>query len=248
MPALVCLDVEEVTMSTTTHGARTPPRPAPSKTRDWLQKVLLVCGPLSALVYIGWHEIAALQWEGYSRISNAISELHLTGAPSKWMLDPWEGLVYNALVIAFGIGVRRSAEGSRALRAIGGLQILSGATFPLWLLFAEASLGAHLVLAVVGILTWLGSMGFGAAAFGRRFRIYSLMSLAVVVTSNALALAYAPQVAEGQPTPWIGLYERIAFSAYFLWLSVLAVALWSRRAITQRDGNLEDRTRVAETV
>ena len=97
-------------------------------TGDRLRNVFLACGPLSALVYIGWHELAALQWEGYSRISNAISELHLTGAPSKWLLDPWEGLVYNALVIAFGIGVWRSAEGSRALRTVGGLQILSGAT------------------------------------------------------------------------------------------------------------------------
>jgi hypothetical protein len=55
-------------------------------------------------------------------------------------------------------------------------------------------------------------------------------------------------VAAGQPTPWIGLYERIAFSAYFLWLSVLAVALWRRRTVKQRDGDLEDRTRAAETV
>ncbi|HET9561343.1 MAG TPA: DUF998 domain-containing protein [Propionibacteriaceae bacterium] len=248
MPAVVCLDVVEVTMSITTNGARTPPSPAPSKTSDWLRKVLLVCGPLSALVYIGWHELAALQWEGYSRISNAISELHLIGAPSKWMLDPWEGLVYNTLLIAFGIGVWRSAQGSRALRTIGGLQILSGATFPLWLVFGEASLTAHLVLVVIGILTWLGSMGFGAAGFGRRFRIYSLVSLAVVVTFNALALAYAPEVAAGQPTRWIGLYERIAFSAYLLWLSVLAVALWRRRAIKQQDGDLEDRTQAAETV
>ena len=118
------------------------------------------------------------------------------------------------------------------LRAIGGLQILSGATFPLWLLFGEASLGAHLVLAVVGILTWLGSMGLGAAAFGMRFRIYSLVCLAVVVMFNALALAYAPAVDAGEPTPWIGLYERIAFGAYFLWLSVLAVALGRKRSIT----------------
>ena len=131
-------------------------------TGDRLRRVFLACGPLSALVYIGWHELAALQREGYSRTSNAISELHLTGAPSRWMLDPWEGLVCNALVIAFGIGVWRSAEGSRALRAIGSLQILSGATFPLWLLFGEASLAAQRVLAVVGIFTWLGSMGLGA--------------------------------------------------------------------------------------
>ena len=102
-------------MSTTARGARTPLRPAPNRTGDWPRGVLLACGPLSALVYVGWHALAALQWEGYSRVSNAISELHLTGAPSKWMLDPWEGLVYNALLIAFGIGVWRSAQGSRAL-------------------------------------------------------------------------------------------------------------------------------------
>jgi hypothetical protein len=60
MPAVVCPDVEEVTMSTTTHGARTLPRPAPSKASDWLRKVLIACGPLSALVYIGWDDLAAL--------------------------------------------------------------------------------------------------------------------------------------------------------------------------------------------
>jgi glycerol-3-phosphate acyltransferase PlsY len=235
-------------MSTRAHAARTPPPPRPTKTGDWLAKFLLACGPLSALVYVGWHELAALQWEGYSRISNAISELHLTGAPSKWILDPWEGLVYNALLIAFGIGIWRSARGSRALRAIGGLQILSGATFPLWLLFGEASLTAHIVLVVVGILTWLGSMGFGAAAFGRPFRIYSLVSVATVVTFNALALGYAPEVAAGQPTPWMRLYERLAFSAYFVWLSVLAVVLWRRPAAKDHYGELEDRTRAEERI
>ena len=92
------------------------PRPAASKTRSWRRKILLACGPVSALVYIGWHEVAALQWEGYNRISNAISELHLTGASSKWMLDPWEGLVYNALLIAIGLAValwRRPANRDR---------------------------------------------------------------------------------------------------------------------------------------
>jgi type VI protein secretion system component VasK len=90
--------------------------------------------------------------------------------------------------------------------------------------------------------------GFRAAAFGRRFRIYLLVSLVTVVTFNALALAYAPGVAAGQPTPWIGLYERIAFSAYFLWLLVLAVALWRRPAIKDRDGDLEHRMQATETI
>jgi hypothetical protein len=148
--------------------------------------------------------------------------------------------------------VRRVVTVARCHRRViarpGGEHLpLSSFIFPLRLLFGEASLTAHLVLVVVGISTWLESMGFGAAALGRRFRIYSLPSLAMVVTFNALALAYAPEVVAGQPTPWIGLYERIAFSAYFLWLSVLAVALWRRRAIN-RDGDLEGRTRAAQTI
>lgn len=194
--------------------------------RETVRKSLLACGVVSVLVYVGWHEIAALQWEGYSRIANAISELHLTGTPSKWLLDPWEGIVYNALLTAFGIGVWLSARGRRAVRAVGGLLVVSGATMPLWLLFGEASLAAHLILVVVGIVAMLGQMGFGAAAFGRRFRWYSLVTLATVMVSYGLALAYAPAVAAGDPTPYIGLYERVGFSAYFLWTVVLCVALW----------------------
>jgi hypothetical protein len=49
--------------------------------------------------------------------------------------------------------------------------------------------------------------------------------------SGALAIPYAPEVDAGEPTPLIGLYERVAFSGYFLWLSVLAVALWRKRSV-----------------
>jgi hypothetical protein len=37
---------------------------------------------------------------------------------------------------------------------------------------------------------------------GMRFRVYSLVCLAVVVMFNALTLAYAPAVDAGEPTPW----------------------------------------------
>lgn len=71
------------------------------------------------------------------------------------------------------------------------------------------------------------------------------MTLAVVVIFNALAIAYAPHVSAGEPTPWIGLYERIAFSAYFLWLTVLAVGLWRRQPIADLRGNLADGKRAS---
>ena len=143
-------------MSTVSHGASTRP-PAPmTKTGDWLRKVLLVCGPLSALIYIGWHELAALRWEGYSRISNAISELHLTSTPTKSILDPWQAWVDSTLLAAFGIGIWLSAQGSRSLRVVGALMLLPVATTPLWMIFGEASLAAHIALLLVGILPGSG--------------------------------------------------------------------------------------------
>jgi hypothetical protein len=109
-------------MSTASHRTPTRPLVRVTKTRDRLRKMLRACGPLSALVCIGWHELAALRWEGYSRISNAISELHFTGTPSKSPLDPWQGWVDSALVAAFGLGIWLSAQGSRSLRVIGRLE------------------------------------------------------------------------------------------------------------------------------
>src|SRR5215203_5226377 len=230
-------------MSTVSHGASTRPLAPITKTGYWLRKVLLVCGPLSALIYIGWHELAALPWEGYSRISNAISELHFTGTPSKSFLDPWQGWVDSALLAAFGIGIWLSAQGSRSLRVIGAVMIVPAAMIPLWMIFGEASIAAHLALVGVGILCWLVAMGFGAAALGKRFRIYSLVSIGLVVGFFALGFSYVPEANAGQPTPFLGLFERIGFSAYFLWLTVLAVALWHRPAIKDRDADLKYRTR-----
>jgi hypothetical protein len=123
-------------MSTTIHEAPGLTLAAPtSKARERMRKILLACGPLSALTYIGWRELAALRWEGYSRISNSISELQLTGTPTKSLLDPWEGWVYSALSLAFGVGIWLSAQGSRSLRVVGALMMLPAAASPLWLLF-----------------------------------------------------------------------------------------------------------------
>jgi len=200
---------------------------------------------LAALEYIGWHELAALRWEGYSRISNAISELHFTGTPTKSLLDPWQGWADSALLAAFGIGIWLSAQGSRSLRAIGALMILPAAMTPLWMIFGEASLAAHVALLLVGTLGWLAAMGFGAAALGKKFRIYSLVSIATVVTSFALGLSYVPKANAGEPMPFIGLYERIGFSAYFLWMTMLAVALWGRPTIKAPDDDQKDHTGAA---
>jgi hypothetical protein len=209
------------------------PKVPPADSGERARKALVVCGPLSALIYVGWAELAALQWDDYSRITNAISELSLPDAPAAGFLQPEEFIVYHVLVIAFGAGIWLSAQDSQALRVVGALQALAGATFPFWLLFGD-DLAAHMVLSALAVLAWLGSMAFSAAALNRRFRVYSLISLAVVLVFNGLAAMYVSEAAAGEALGIIGLFERIAFSAYFLWVVVLTVILWRRRAGTEK--------------
>lgn len=211
------------------------PRSGPRR-RELVRKALLACGPLSVIVYVVWNEVAALQWEGYSRIANAISELGLTGAPSKAILEPM-GYVYNPLLLAFGIGVWLSADGKRSLQAVGAFLALSAATMPLWLFFGEVSLWIHIAIGVMSLVGWFGAIGFSAIASRSWFRLYASVTFVVVALFWAPVFAYAPAVAAGEPTPFIGLFERLAFGGYFLWTTLLAVVLWSRPS-RMRSGQL----------
>ena len=90
---------------------------------------------------------------------------------------------------------------------------------------AELWVRLRLLSAPVTILLELSIIGFGAAALGRSFRLYSILTFAAVVVFWAWSLMYAPGLAAGEPTPWLGVVERIALGAWLLWLAVLAVAL-----------------------
>ena len=83
----------------------------------------------------------------------------------------------------------------------------------------------HIVLAMVTVLLMLLAMGFGAAAFGRRFRLYSIATMVILVAFGALTVLDAPRIAANLPTPWIGVWERINIGVFLLWVVVLAVTL-----------------------
>lgn len=59
----------------------------------------------------------------------------------------------------------------------------------------------HIVLGVVDTLLMLSILGFGAAALGRQFRLYSPLTLAVVLAGGASTFAFVPLVAAGASTP-----------------------------------------------
>ena len=65
-----------------------------------------------------------------------------------------------------------------------------------------------------------------ATAFGKRFRLYSVSSIVVLLAFGALTFWEAPRLQTNLPTPGIGLWERINISVFVLWVVVLATVLW----------------------
>jgi hypothetical membrane protein len=204
------------------------------RTRSIARQALLVCGVLSGLIYIAADVAGGMRYPGYSFTSQAISELMATGAPSEAFVDPLF-LTYGVLTLAFGLGVfREGADRSRALRLAGVLLIgyaAVGFTGPT--LFEMHPRGAgnldadtpHIVLTGVLVVLTLLSMAFGAFAFGWRFRVYSCLTLLIMIVMGAMSARYGARLAADQPTPGFGVVERILIYSYLLWAATLAIAL-----------------------
>ena len=198
------------------------------------RKALLVCGIASSLLYALM--IWGVRYEGYNPISQVPSELTAIGAPTQalWARLGW---IYTVLITAFGIGVWKSAGGNRALRLVGGF-ILAHASLGLLWPFAPmhqrevlAAGGGtpsdtlHQVLAAVTVFLMFLAIGFGATAFGKRFRLYSIVTIVVLLVFGGLTFLEAPRLQMNLPTPWIGLWERINISVFLMWVVVLAAVL-----------------------
>lgn len=198
-----------------------------------LKKILLICGILSSLLYVSLTIIGAMQWKGYSSTSQTVSELFAIDAPSRTIVILLM-LTYSILMIAFGLGVWRSAGGKRSLRIIAGLlvgkEVLgSVATIfaPMHLRGVEGTLTdtMHAIITGVGVLLLLLTIGFGAAAFGKRFRLYSIGTILILCLFGALSGLEGPRLAANLPTPWLGVWERINIFSYMLWVVVLSIIL-----------------------
>lgn len=199
-----------------------------------LRQILLGCGIVAPVLYVVTTVIAAQRWAGYSVAGQSVSELFAVEAPTKAFVDPWL-IAYSLLVYAFGVGIWLSAGGKRALRVAAGgivakelLGLVIQLFFPMHLRGNEATFSdtMHATLTGVGVLVMLVAIGFGAAALGKRFRLYSLGTFLIFLLMAILAFADAGRMAQGLSTPWVGVWERINIFAYFMWTVVLAIVLW----------------------
>jgi hypothetical protein len=198
------------------------------------RKVLLVCGIASSILYLAMNVFVPILWDGYSSLSQTVSELSAIGAPTRPVWVPL-GLLYTVLLGAFGCGVWASADRSRALRVAGGLLIADGVLGVYWPpMHQRAVLAAgggtltdtlHLVWAAATVLLMGLAIVFGAAAFGKRFRLYSIVTVAILATFGVLTDLNSSDVAANLPTPWVGGWERLNIAAFMIWIVALATNL-----------------------
>jgi hypothetical protein len=213
-------------------------KPTAGKTVKELQiskrvlKVLLVCGILSSLLYIGTDILASLLYEGYSYTSQQVSELSAVGAPTRqlWITMSF---VWAPLVFAFGTGVFLLSGLKRALRLAGILIAVYAVVGLLWNFAPMHQRGTvelegdimHIVFAGVQVLLLLLFISFGSGAGGKGFRIYSIVTIIALLLFGGLTGTQASAIAEGQPTPWMGIIERVNVYMSMVWVLVFAAVL-----------------------
>ncbi len=220
-------------MKTPIAGSSDLPAPASAPPLS-IRQGLLVCGIASSLLYAAMDVIGGTRWQNYSWMSMEFSRLSALGAPSRpihLVLNP----IYTLLVVAFGLGIWWSAGEKLARRVVGGALIVYGLVSFTWPQFFPEDLTApvsaftntmHILIAAATVISWMLILGFGATAFGKRFRLYSIGTLlTVLLFGGVLITPQAGAMAAGQPTPWLGLTERINLYSFMLWVVVLAITL-----------------------
>jgi hypothetical protein len=210
--------------------------------------LLLLWGIQACVLYIAMTLFVGMLWPGYSAADQTISELSAIGAPTRplWMVL---GTIYTMLMIGFGWGVATSENRNRALRVVGVL-LLTQAVFGIFWppMHQRAVLAAgggtltdtlHIVWTVVTSACFMLALGFGAAALGKNFRRYSVITLVIVFACGAWTGTYASAIQANLPTPWAGVWERTNTNAFMVWIAVLAVALLRRRGGRPKDRSAE---------
>jgi hypothetical protein len=203
-----------------------------------LRKILLGCGIVSSVLYIVTDVLGTLRYPGYSYADQTFSELTAQGAPTRPLMVALNGIPYGVLVAAFAGGVWASAGPKRAARITGAMLlgyaafgVAGGLVFPMRpreaLAAGEGTLRntMHIPATAVMSLFIVLAMGFGATLLGKRFRYYSYGTIAILLVFGVLASLQAGQMAANEPTPWMGIEERINIYATMLWVAALAIGL-----------------------
>jgi hypothetical protein len=145
---------------------------------------------------------------------------------------------YTLLMIALGLGIWFSADQDKKLKFVAEVIIFDAVFGSFWPPMHQREVLAagggsltdtlHIVWTGVHLAFVLLMMGFGAAALGKRFRIYTVATVIVFLVFGMLVAKESPGMQANKPTPFIGIWERVNMGAYMLWVVVFAFALLKR--------------------
>ena len=214
------------------------------RTRSVVRTASLASGLAASILYIATDILGGLSYGGYSFTSQAISELGAIGARSAPIVAPLYA-IYSVLILLFGVAVVREARHDNPPLALSGVLLASYGAVAIAIAIIGASgstvfnmhqrgtatIGAdapHIILTAVFVVLLLAMIGAGAFAFGRKFRVYSFVTLAIVIVFAGLTVPFAPRLAAGRPTPGLGIIERINVYAAILWPGLLSLAILRR--------------------
>jgi hypothetical protein len=190
---------------------------------------------VSSLLYILMNIYIPLGFDGYSYSAHTVSELSAIDAPTRSIWLPLAA-IYIFLFACFAWGIRITSLGNRKLRIASAIMLVYAVVNVYWppmhLRGLERGLTdtLHLVWAGVTVLLMIVMMVIGAAALGKTFRLYTILSIVAHIVFGYLTSLEAELIATNSPTPWIGVWERINIGVFMLWIAVLSFSLLRRRS------------------
>ena len=199
-----------------------------------LERTLLGCGVVASAWWVAVDITASLRYPGYSYLDQTVSELSAEGSPTRAFLMAVNGGPYAALMMAFGAGVWAAAGDTRRGRVTGELLVVSavvglagGVLFPMMVRGNEGDLrnAMHAPYGALSMLLFVLMFGFGSRLLGERFRYYTYGTIVVWFVFGVLMAVQSGRMVANDPTPWMGLEERISVYATMLWFAVLSVGL-----------------------
>jgi hypothetical protein len=194
----------------------------------------LLAGLISSCWYVAMNIAFPLADADYNAASQTISELSAIGAKTRaaWIAL---GLAYSVLVIVFGWAVLRAGDADRRARFAGAALILHGILSLYWppMHLRGAPFGTtdalHIAWSILTLLLMLVTIVLGAAALSKRFQLYSAITVCIFLAFGTLTAMDAPKIALNEPTPLIGVWERINVATYMAWIASFSVILYLRK-------------------
>jgi hypothetical protein len=196
-----------------------------------LKKILLICGVLASVLYILGDIVASSIYPGYRYFDQMVSQLSAVGAPTRpLMLTLYP--IFNILMAVFGIGVLVSAGRKASVRITGVLIVfyaivqLAMSLFPQLSMQLSGDFAAnipHMIATALTVLLLILFIAFGAFSDGKSFRIYSFITILIMLVFGALTSVQAPKLDDNFSASGFGAIERVCVYAPMIWLLAFAL-------------------------